>query len=83
MATHDDEELPRSDQAALETPESFLVALSKALKEAEGVDADVADILVSHLLTVTPAKNAVTSAKDAILKLAETRAASARELADS
>ncbi len=75
MTTNDGEDLSRPDQDEPETPESFLAALGKALKEAEGVDAGVADVVVAQILTTTPAKNAITLARDAILKLAEERAA--------
>ena len=37
MTTNDGEDLSRPDQDEPETPKSFLAALGKALKEAEGV----------------------------------------------
>jgi hypothetical protein len=58
----------------VETPEVFLKALGDSLKEKEGVDADLAEILRSHILRAVPAQNAVAQAKDAILKLASARA---------
>ncbi|MCP3477946.1 hypothetical protein NLM33_48655 (plasmid) [Bradyrhizobium sp. CCGUVB1N3] len=57
-----------------ESPEAFLTALGEGLKQREGVDADLADILKTHILKATPAQNAVAQAKDAVLKLAGERA---------
>lgn len=64
------------DNAAkpVETPEVFLKALGDSLKEKEGVDADLADILRMHILKAVSVQNAVAQAKDAILKLACARA---------
>ena len=64
------------DNAAkpVETPEIFLKALGDSLTEKEGVDADLTDILRTHILKAVPAQNAVAQAKDAILKLAYERA---------
>ena len=58
----------------IETPEAFLVSLGDSMKGKEGVDIDLAKILTIHILKVAPAQNAVTQAKDAILKLAGERA---------
>jgi hypothetical protein len=58
----------------VESPAEFLEKLAIALREKDGVDAGLADILEKHLLTVTPAVDAVTQAKAAILKLAGERA---------
>lgn len=63
--------------AAAEEPSSpadFLVSLGKSLRERENIDIGLADILVKHLLTATPAVDAVAKAKDAIVKLAVARA---------
>ncbi len=57
-----------------ESPADFLVNLGNALREREGVDLGLADILAKHLLTATPAVDAVAKAKDAIVKLAAARA---------
>ena len=57
-----------------ETPEAFLIALGDRLKEKAGVDADLTDILMTHILKAAPAQNAVALAKNAILKLAGERA---------
>jgi hypothetical protein len=57
-----------------ETPETFLTKLSDALAK-EGVDAGLVEILRTHILTATPAKDAVAQAEVAIIKLAGERAA--------
>lgn len=62
------------ESKATETPEGFLGALSKKLKDKEHVDAGLADILTAHILLAFPAQNAVVQAKDAIVKLAAKRA---------
>lgn len=58
----------------LETPDAFLTALGESLKAKEGVDADLATILTTHILKAAPAQNCVAQAKDAIEKLAAERA---------
>lgn len=58
----------------LETPDAFLKALGENLKTKEGVDADLAAILTTHILKAAPAQTAVAQAKDAIVKLAAERA---------
>ncbi len=58
----------------VDTPDAFLKVLGESLKEKEGVDAGMAEILKTHILKVAPAQNAVAQAKDAILKLAGERA---------
>lgn len=55
-------------------PEGFLTTLGESLKQREGVDVVLADILRTHILKAAPAQNAVAQAKDAILKLAGERA---------
>ncbi|UPK31501.1 hypothetical protein [Bradyrhizobium sp. 195] len=57
-----------------ESPEAFLTTLGESLKQREGVDAGLADILKTHILKAVPAQNAVAQAKDAVLKLAGERA---------
>lgn len=59
-----------------ETPAAFLNKLGKNLAELEEVDRDLVAILATHILQGAPAVNAVTLAKDAIVKLAEKRAKS-------
>lgn len=58
----------------LETPDAYLQALGESLKAKEGVDADLASILTTHILKAGPAPNAVAQAKEAIVKLAVERA---------
>ena len=62
--------------AAVETesPADFLENLGATLREKEGVDVGLADILAKHLLTAEPVVDAVAKAKGAILKLAAERA---------
>ncbi|TSD86004.1 hypothetical protein FFK22_024605 [Mycobacterium sp. KBS0706] len=57
-----------------DTPDAFLKTLGENLKAKEGADVGMADILKTHILKAAPAQNAVTVAKDAILKLASERA---------
>ncbi|MBT2246924.1 hypothetical protein JQK15_25865 [Sphingobium sp. BHU LFT2] len=66
----------------VETPEAFLTGVSKALKASDDVDAELAEILSDHLLTVTPHANSIVNAKAAILALAAKRATPAQEQAD-
>lgn len=61
-------------EKSAETPDGFLKALAEGLKAREGVDAELADILETHILKAAPAQNAVALAKDAILKRASERA---------
>jgi hypothetical protein len=63
-----------SAAAEAASPADFLVNLGKALREREDIDIGLADILVKHLLTATPAVDAVAKARDAIVKLAVARA---------
>jgi hypothetical protein len=58
----------------METPEEFLDALGNGLTRQTGTDVDLTAILKTHILTISPAQNAVAQAKDAILKLASKRA---------
>ena len=57
-----------------ETPDEFLVALGEELKAKQGVDADLAGILATHILKAAPAQNAVAQAKEKIVQLASERA---------
>jgi len=61
------------------TPETFLASLGGNLREQEGVDLDLAEILRKHILKVSPGADAVSQAKAAILKLAEERASRSEE----
>jgi hypothetical protein len=61
-----------------ETPEAFLKNLGNRLKTSAGVDGELAAILAAHILQGAPADNAVTLAKNAIVRLAEKRAKSPR-----
>lgn len=65
----------QDDAAPVETPESFLANLAGTLRNKEGIDVDLADIVHKHILTTSPAKDAVALAKAAIVKLADERAA--------
>jgi len=58
----------------VDTPNVFLEALSKRMKEEEGVDADLAEILKKYILKALPAHDAVAQAKNEILQLASERA---------
>jgi hypothetical protein len=57
------------------TPAAFLATLAATLKTSEGCDGELADVLTAHILTTSPDANALASAKSAIMKLAESRAA--------
>ncbi len=50
------------------------MTLGESLKQREGVDTGLAEILRTYILKAAPAQNAVAQAKDAILKLAGERA---------
>lgn len=56
-----------------DTPGEFLRTLGESLRQKEGVDVGLVDILKTHILKTAPAQNAVAQAKDAILKLAGER----------
>lgn len=73
--------LAASEEDLVETPEAFLTGVSVALKASDEVDADLATILSDHLLTATPHADVIANAKAAILTLAATRAAPAKEQA--
>jgi hypothetical protein len=72
MAEAREQEAPAA--AEVETLADFLANLGNALRGNENVDVGLADILAKHLLTASPAVDALTKAKDAILKLASERA---------
>jgi hypothetical protein len=60
-----------------EAPPEFLSRLGADLMAQPEVDADLASILIAHILNVSPAAECVTSARTAISNLAKTRAAPA------
>jgi hypothetical protein len=66
-----------------DSPDEFLKALAGRLKGAVGVDDGIAGILEAHILKATPTQNAVSQAKDAILKLAAERASSPKPGGDN
>ncbi len=70
----DERELTKQGDNGAESPDEFLRNLEGVLLKQEAVDADLAKILATHLLTATPAKDAVAKGKAAILKLASDRA---------
>jgi hypothetical protein len=57
-----------------DTPDEFLRILGESLRQREGIDVGLVDILKTHILKAAPAQSAVAQAKDAILKLAGERA---------
>jgi hypothetical protein len=66
-----------------ENPASFLADLGNELRKKEDIDFALAEILAHHLLTDTPAPDAVAKAKDLILNLAGKRAMSKPETDDA
>ncbi len=72
MGSGEEQQMPAAAEAT--SPADFLANLGKALREKENVDTGLADILAQHLLTATPAIDAVAKAKDDIVKLAIARA---------
>jgi hypothetical protein len=70
----DTKDLEVSPPPEVESPADFLNKLAVALRETQGVDIGLAEILGKHLLTAAPAPDAVALAKAAILKLAADRA---------
>lgn len=71
MESGGEKQVPAAAKAT--SPADFLVNLGEALREKENIDTCLADILAQHLLTATPAIDAVAKAKDAIVKLAISR----------
>lgn len=72
MGSNGEQQVPAVAESS--SPADFLVSLGKSLHERENIDIGLADILVEHLLTATPAVDAVAKAKDAIVELAVERA---------
>jgi hypothetical protein len=60
----------------------FLVTLGQTLKRREGEDAELAGIVVRHILTAVPAEDCVEKAMKAINALAVARVAPSKENAD-
>ena len=60
-----------------DTPAAFLDELALALKDTFDIDTELAEILSHNLLTVSPAVDAVATAKAKIVALAAKRAAPA------
>lgn len=54
--------------------DEFLKAVAETLKKEDAADTDMAEILQAHILKAAPAQDAVSKAKDAIIKLAGQRA---------
>ena len=65
-----------------ETSAAFLAQLGQALKTRKGVDAELAGIVVEHILTPEPAEDCVEQATKAINILAESRVTTLKENAD-
>ena len=72
MGSGEEQQVPAAAEAT--SPADFLANLGKHLSETENIDNGLVDILARHLLTATPAPDAVAKAKDDILKLAIARA---------
>ena len=72
----DQKESTKEGADGTESSDKFLAKLGQALLEQDGADVDLAKILATHLLTAEPTDDAVSKAKDAIVKLARIRAAS-------
>lgn len=53
---------------------SFLVDLGTALREYQGVDQELAEVLFTYILIEKPIANSIDQARIAIVKLAEKRA---------
>ena len=61
---------------------AFLAQLGHALKTREGVDAELAEIVVEHILTAAPAEDCVEQAMTAINELAAVRVTPPKENVD-
>ena len=59
----------------LVSPGAFLAQIGTDLQAARQADKDVAAVLAKHLLIAAPSDNAVALAKEALVRLAEQRAA--------
>lgn len=65
-----------------DTSAAFLAQLGQALKSREAVDAELAEIVVEHILTPPPTEDCVEQAMAAIDTLAASRVAPPKENAD-
>lgn len=65
-----------------ESSAAFLAQLGNALMTSEGVDAELAGIVVEHILSAAPSENCVEQAMTAINTLAASRASPPEENAD-
>ncbi|MDP1582923.1 MAG: hypothetical protein Q8M18_05790 [Bradyrhizobium sp.] len=84
MTDQDEPAMPAASSGEPETPEIFLKTLAATLKNIEGIDKDLVEILATDILVGTPAKDASARAQAAIAKLARTRAMPAKgEQADA
>lgn len=79
----DQKDSPKEGADGTESPGDFLANLGQALREQDGADVGLAEILSTHLLTAEPAPDAVSKANAAILKLARIRAALPESETDS
>lgn len=61
---------------------ALLARLAQALEASEGVDAELAAIVVQHIVTSAPAEDCVERAMTAINKLATARVAPTKENVD-
>ena len=66
--------MPETDGRTTETQDAYLAALGASLTAQVGTDAELANILATHVVKAEPAKDAVAVALDAIRKLAAERA---------
>ncbi len=57
-----------------QTPEALIARTVNTLREADGTDVELLDILSEHVLTVTPSKTDLSDAVSAIETLAAERA---------
>lgn len=58
------------------TPETLIARTARSLRDADGTDVELLDILSKHILTVRPAETAINKAVSAIEALAAKRAES-------
>lgn len=62
------------EEQTARTPAAFLSELGNALKSREGVDPDLANLILQHILTAAPDQNCVEQASKAMAALADARA---------
>jgi hypothetical protein len=78
----DKEEPEPQSKPETESSADFLAKLGDMLRKKEDIDTGLASVLAEHLLTTTPAADAVAKAKAVILKLASDRANPPQKEAD-